>query len=74
MAESGSAAVTKPPFALRTGSVIQLGPRTGRVEDVRGNRGVPYDVKIVWEGSKYPEWFQYVTLRHHYDRGVLTVF
>jgi hypothetical protein len=60
-------------FALKSGARIQYGPRTGKVEEVRGGGPEPYEVKIRWEGSKYPEWALFASLRGFYQQGELKI-
>lgn len=63
----------KKPFELRPKAQVRLGHRTGHVKTVRGNRGIPYEVEIRFDGEKYPQWFQYRTLRLHWEKGVFTI-
>ena len=49
----------EPPAALS-----QPGP-----PGVRGNGPEPYDVQILWEGTKYPEWFLFAALRNGWAQG-----
>jgi hypothetical protein len=62
--------VPKEPFQLRGKQRVQHGARAGKVLTVRGNRDIPYDVEILFDGEKYPQWFQYGTLRLFYEKGV----
>ncbi len=58
----------KAPFAIRKGDSVTYGHRKGRVKAVRGGGPIPYEVRIDWQGEKYPEWFQYLTLLSLYEK------
>jgi len=68
-----AAAASRKPFSLAPKTRLKLGPRTGQVRTVRGNRDIPYEVEIRFEGEKYPQWFQYHTLRLHWEKGILEI-
>lgn len=63
----------KPPLTLRRGTRIQSGWRKGRVDIVRGGWTKPYDVRVVWDGEKYPQWLIFRTLELDYERGDLKI-
>ena len=66
-------AAKMPPLELRRGARLQLGYRLGRVETVRGGGAKPYDVRVRWEGEKYPVWLIHATLERDHARGFLKV-
>lgn len=59
------------PFSLRRGTRLQLGARTGTVEAVRWSGSHPYDVKLRWDGEKYPQFLLHRTLEFSYTSGAL---
>ena len=61
------------PFALKPGARIVHGARRGTVEVVRGGGREPYDVRITWDGEKYPQWFLYTNLRQYWEKEELEV-
>ncbi|MBI4606919.1 MAG: hypothetical protein HY721_33570 [Planctomycetes bacterium] len=73
-AATAPAAAAKPgPLVLRRGSRIQLGYRTGTVDAVRGAWKKPYEVRVVWDGEKYPQYFVFRTLELEHEQGNLKV-
>ena len=64
---------TPEPLVLKKGSRIQLGFRKGTVGTVRGSWKKPYDVRVVWEGEKYPQWLLFTTLELDRERGDLKI-
>jgi hypothetical protein len=63
----------RPPLNLKRGTRIQLGPRKGTVKEVRGSWKKPYDLRVVWDGEKYPQYLIYQTLELDYEQGNLKV-
>jgi hypothetical protein len=63
----------RPPLALKRGTRIQSGWRKGTVDTVRGGWTKPYDVRVVWDGEKYPQWLIFRTLELDHERGDLKV-
>ncbi len=72
-AETEDAAPEKPKptgtFNLVSGAKVEYGQKKGKVAGVRGNGPEPYDVQILWEGTKYPEWFLFAALRNGWAQG-----
>ena len=66
-------AAPPPPLALKRGSRIQLGFRKGTVDQPRGGGKKPYDVRVTWDGQKYPQFITFRTLELDYDKGRLKV-
>ncbi len=66
---------TAPPSELRLkpGVRIQLGARKGVVDQVRGTWKKPYDVRVRWDGEKYPVFVTYEILELDYAKGRLKV-
>jgi hypothetical protein len=60
-------------LVLERGSRIQLGYRQGTVGCVRGGWTKPYDVRVRWDGEKYPQWLIFTTLELDYKKGNLKV-
>ncbi|MEM7231044.1 MAG: hypothetical protein AAF517_02645 [Planctomycetota bacterium] len=67
------AAPPKPAFALKTGAKVRVGKRLGKVKVLRGAGKIPYEVQVVWDDSKYPEWLQYGTLKMYYETDKLEI-
>jgi hypothetical protein len=61
------------PLALRRGTRIQLGYRAGRVDALRFAGKKPYEVRITWDGEKYPQIALYRTLELEHEKGALKV-
>lgn len=61
------------PLVLEKGTRIQLGYRKGKVDTVRGGWRKPYDVRVVWEGQKYPQWLLFMSLELDLARGDLKI-
>ena len=61
------------PLVLAKGTRIQLGFRKGKVATVRGGWRKPYDVRVVWDGEKYPQWLLFTTLELDLARGDLKI-
>jgi hypothetical protein len=74
-AEPEPAPEEKPrrPLVLKRGTRIQSGWRKGKVDTVRGGWKKPYDVRVVWDGEKYPQWLIFRTLELDHERGDLKV-
>lgn len=71
---TATVAPTPPkPLALRRGDRIKLCYRRGRVDQVRGSWKKPYDVRISWDGEKYPVYVLYSSLELEHARGRLAV-
>ena len=71
-----SPAVVSPtarPLELAAGMRIQVGPRRGVVECVRGGWERPYEVRISWEGEKYPQYLVFPALEVDYRQGRLKI-
>jgi hypothetical protein len=58
---------------LRKGTRIQLGYRKGKVDTVRGGWKKPYDIRVVWDGEKYPQWLLFTTAELDIARGDLKI-
>jgi hypothetical protein len=75
--EAGAAEEALPaqpqPLVLKKGTRIRLGFRKGTVGTVRGSWKKPYDVKVLWEGEKYPQWLIFTTLELDRARGDLEI-
>ncbi|HZN57164.1 MAG TPA: hypothetical protein VFD71_03735 [Planctomycetota bacterium] len=67
------AAAPPVPLRLARGAKIQLGRRQGVVEAVRGDWKKPYDVRVRWDGEKYPQYIIFRTLEIDNDSGRLKV-
>jgi len=61
------------PLRLKKGRRIQHGYRQGTVDYVRGGWSEPYDVRVRWDGEKYPQWIVFKTLELDYKQGKLTL-
>lgn len=61
------------PFQVSPGGRIRLGYRKGTVESVRGGRGKPYDVRILWDGEKSPVYLVFTSLERDFRAGRLQV-
>jgi len=69
---STRAATAAPiPLELKKGMRIQIGYRRGTVESVRGGWSKPYDVRVRWDGEKYPQWILHRTLEADHESGKL---
>ncbi len=71
VADENTAAVVseRPPLVIKRGTRIQMGPRRGRIDQVRGDP--VYDVRVKWEGEKYPQFLLYQSLKRQYELGNL---
>lgn len=75
-AAPGVRAHAAPPTAstgltLRVGDRIRLDWRKGSVEDARGGRERPYEVRVRWDGAKVPEYIVFETLARAHRLGRL---
>ena len=69
-----SSAIAAPePLRLKRGTRIRLGHRTGTLEAVRGDWKEPYEVRIRWDGEKYPQYIVFRTLERDHEQGKLKV-
>src|SRR5262245_53612824 len=77
VAEAPAPAATAPPtpapFSLKKGTRIQLGYRTGKVDALRSAGKKPYEVRITWDGTKYPQMILYRTLELEHEKGALAI-
>jgi hypothetical protein len=77
VAEAAPPAATAPPkpapFSLKKGTRIQLGYRTGKVDALRSAGKKPYEVRITWDGVKYPQMILYRTLELEHEKGALAI-
>jgi hypothetical protein len=69
--ESTPAQAEKP--VLRKGARIHLGYRKGTVDTIRGGWKKPYDIRVVWDGEKYPQWLLFTTVELDIARGDLKI-
>jgi len=61
------------PLVLKKGTRIQLGYKKGTVDTVRGGWKKPYDIRVVWDGEKYPQWLLFTTVELDLARGDLKI-
>jgi len=62
-----------PPLVLKKGTRIRSGHRSGRVLDIRGRAGIPYDLLVAWDSEKYPVWLVYTSVERDYQQRRLAL-